>query len=151
VKVAKLAAGYLMSERGKAHRASAAAFLGNAADKTGLSTAANTVMKGIPKTWNFLSGNTLLEKHGGEPMDDRDENLVRTLGMYTAMIGSAITIVGLGAPRSLIGFVAIALTSAVLGAAMGSLPRNAYVACKAKKEADMKREASGRQPQPPQV
>ena len=111
--------------------------------------------KAVGSAWDYASGNSLLKKYGLSKMRYSDSGDIQMLGAGAGLL------IGLVAAFSIadlkpdnIGFFAALLTAVatpLAGAAISTLPRNAYVACKARKEEDMKREAVGAGPQPPQV
>ena len=107
---------------------------------------------GITTVWNVISGNSLLKKHHLDKMDCDDVLGIRLAGMLLgANLAAPLVRVAMGipSPSSEAGFLALGM--ACLGFAMSTLPRNAYVACKAQKEEDMRREAAVAGPQPPQA
>ena len=106
---------------------------------------------GITTVWNVLSGNNLLKKHGLHKMESDSVFGVRLLGTTFTVLASPLVGVAMGITRGSSSAAALILGMAYLGFASASLPRNAYVACKAQKHADMELEANDFRPQPPQA
>lgn len=96
---------------------------------------------GVTAVWNALSGNHLLEKHHLDKMESDEAFGVRMIGgIIGMMVMSPLARIAMDVPSrsstgALLGFAMMGL-----GLAMGTLPRNAYVACKAQKEQDMRRD-----------
>ena len=103
------------------------------------------------KTWDVLTGNSLLKKRGLDKMNEGSEDVCRTLGMFPGVAAGAFVTYALDLGPESIGYLApiFIFASMALGVATATLPRNAYVACKARKKADTEHEANGFRPQPP--
>ena len=106
---------------------------------------------GITTVWNVLSGNNLLKKHDVAKMDEDSVFVVRLLGTTLAVLSTPTVMATMGVTKGSSSAAALVFGMVYLGFATASLPRNAYVACKAQKQADMEHETNGYRPQPPQA